>query len=135
MSKIKKPTSVEMPNGEVRMLIQRVVYVNHDRLTSTLGEVVAYWQSLLDQFPADAVVQDNTPHEQAEFHLAYVTPETNAEYDDRLLIEAHRQALIEKERQANLTESIQKRLKSPRKLTPKQELKLLADLKAKYPEA
>ncbi len=129
----KKPTSVEMPNGEVRLLRERQVDLDFNQM-ATLGDAATYLTALMGVHPADAKIEDNTPYECAELRLVYDSPETDDEFKTRMDILEQQRLLREKELAAIRDKAIQKHARRNRPLTPKQELALLKALKEKYPD-
>lgn len=132
MPKNKSSNIIEMPDGTVRFLLSRVFDVVGD--TGKLSEVAAKWAALAAIHPADALVVDNTPYEAAEFQIVYISPETDEEYQTRIDIEVENERRRVAEENRARDKAIRTKALSSRKLTEKQELKLLADLKAKYPD-
>lgn len=123
--------TVQMPDGSTRYLRYRLVMISTSDVTGDLERVAAFWNDALGKYPLDAEVSAD----EDGFSVAYHSPETDEEYQNRLAVEQMLEKNKKTEKQAQLDRLIQRRAHSLKPLTENEERALLASLLEKYPNA
>lgn len=115
-----------MSNKELIMKRQVLDYDNHSSIDGmSIGELITYFQNIKLDYPNDARLSIMTDFDfgTTDIRIEYTREETDAEYTRRLADEAKLKVKYE-------AMAVKQKLK-----TEQNELKLLAKLKKKYPQA